>query len=50
MVLKRISLIFSYLIFDSSVEPGIPSLAAAPEGPDTRPPLSVNSISVIAFS
>jgi hypothetical protein len=29
---------FSDLIFDSRVDPGIPSLAAAPAGPDTRPP------------
>src|SRR6266436_2836715 len=39
VVLKRFLLIFSDLIFVSKVDPGIPSLAAAPDGPDTRPRL-----------
>src|SRR5258708_32930187 len=49
-VLKRFLLIFSDLIFDSRVDPGIPSLAAAPGGPDTRPPLSRRAASMISFS
>ena len=32
--LKRFLSIFSDLIFDSKVDPGMPSLAAAPEVPD----------------
>jgi hypothetical protein len=35
--LKRFLLIFSARIFDSSVDRAIPSLAAAPDGPNTRP-------------
>ena len=50
VVLKRFLLIFSDLIFDSRVDPGIPSLAAAPECPDTRPPLSRRAASMISFS
>src|SRR5262245_39789642 len=38
-VQQRLS-IPSALIFDSKVDRGIPSLAAAPAGPDTCPPLS----------
>jgi hypothetical protein len=49
-VLKRSLSIFSDLIFDSNVERGIPSLEAAPKGPYTRPPHSVNAASIIAFS
>jgi len=49
-VLKRFLLIFSDLIFESRVDPGRPSLAAAPEGPDTRPPLSRRAGSMISFS
>lgn len=49
-ILKRFLLIFSDLIFDSRVERGMPSLAAAPEGPYTRPPLSLNAASIMAFS
>src|SRR5258708_21460583 len=49
-VLKRFLLIFSDLIFDSRVDPGIPSLAAAPNGPDTCPPLSRRAASMISFS
>ena len=48
--LKRFLLIFSDLILCSRVDRGIPSLAAAPEGPYTRPPLSLNATSIIAFS
>ena len=46
-LLKRCLLIPSTRIFDSSVEPGIPSLAAAPVGPDTRPLLSARAASII---
>lgn len=38
-VLKWYLLIFSDRIFDSNVDRLIPSFAAAPDGPDTRPPL-----------
>jgi hypothetical protein len=37
MLLKRFLSIFSDRIFDSRVDLAIPSLAAAPEGPNTRP-------------
>src|SRR5260370_41297414 len=43
-------LIFSDLIFDSKVDPGKLSLAAAPDGPDTCPPLSRRAASIISFS
>ena len=49
-VLKRFLLIFSDLIFESRVVPGIPSLAAAPDGPNTRPLVSRRAASMIAFS
>src|ERR1700720_818964 len=49
-LLKRFLLILSDLIFVSRVDPGIPSLAAAPDGPDTRPPLSYRAPSIISFS
>jgi hypothetical protein len=42
--------IFSDFIFDSSIDAGIPNLAAAPDGPDTRPAHSVNAASMIVFS
>src|SRR5258707_6604438 len=48
--LKAFVLIFSDLIFDSNVDPGKPSLAAAPDGPDTCPPLSRRAASIISFS
>src|SRR5713226_7558772 len=48
--LKRFLLIFSDLIFDSKVDPGKPSFAAAPDGPDTCPPLSRRAASIISFS
>src|SRR6266851_2459823 len=50
VVLKRFLLTFSDLIFDSRVDPGMPSFAAAPDGPDTRPPLSRRAASMISFS
>src|ERR1700737_5348821 len=50
MVLKRFLLIFSDLIFAPRVDPGSPSLAAAPDGPDTRPRLSRRAASIISFS
>jgi hypothetical protein len=43
-------LIFSARIFDSSVERGIPSRAAAPEGPKTRPPQARKASLMIVFS
>src|SRR4029077_17639588 len=49
-VLKRFLLIFSDLIFESRVVPGIPSLAAAPDGPNTRPLVSRSAASIISFS
>jgi len=48
--LKRNLLIFSDRILDSRVEAGMPSWAAAPEGPDTRPPAAANAFSMISFS
>ena len=50
VALKRFLLILRDLIFDSSVDPGIPSLAAAPDGPETWPPLSRRAASIISFS
>ncbi len=47
---NRLLLIFSMRIFDSSVERGSPSRAAAPDGPATRPPLARRASSTIAFS
>jgi hypothetical protein len=47
---KRCFWILSERIFDSSVEGGIPSLAAAPNAPDTRPLLSARASSMIFFS
>src|SRR5262249_9761936 len=43
-------LILNCLIFDSSVEGGIPSLTAAPFRPATFPLLSVRAASIISFS
>src|SRR5262245_10504393 len=42
--------IFSCLIFDSRVEAGIPSVAAAPCGPATFPRLLASAFSIISFS
>jgi hypothetical protein len=50
MALNRFLLILRDLIFDSSVDPGIPSLAAAPDAPETWPPLSHRAASIISFS
>src|SRR5258708_39437073 len=50
VVLKRFLSIFSDRIFESRVDPGMPSLAAAPDCPDTRPPLSRRAVSIISFS
>src|SRR6266851_2524360 len=49
-VLKRYLSIFSDLIFDSSVDRGMPNLAAAPVGPNTRPWLAFRASSIMFFS
>src|SRR5262249_7961909 len=49
-VLKRFLSIFRDRIFDSSVDRGMPNLAAAPVGPDTRPPVSFSAASIMSFS
>jgi hypothetical protein len=41
---------FSALLFDYSVVDGTPSRAAAPNGPATRPLLSINAASMESFS
>ena len=43
-------LMFSSLIFESSVDRGIPSFAAAPSGPATFPLLSAKAASIISLS
>jgi hypothetical protein len=43
-------LIFSCLIFESSVDRGTPSFAAAPSGPATFPLHSANAVSMISLS
>jgi hypothetical protein len=48
--LKRYLSIFIERIFDSSVEGGMPSLAAAPKGPETRPLVSVSAAQIISRS
>jgi len=48
--LKRCLPIFSALIFDSRVDEGMPSLAAAPRGPETRPLVSAKAASINSFS
>src|SRR5579863_9158428 len=48
--LNRFLLIFKALILWSRVDGGIPSLAAAPEGPEIRPRLSARAASIISFS
>src|SRR5215470_18258 len=48
--LNWLFLIPSCLIFESSVEGGIPSLAAAPHGPATFPLHSAKAASMISFS
>src|SRR5713226_1424553 len=49
-VLKRFLSIFSDLILDSSVDRGMPNLAAAPVGPNTRPRLAFRASSMMFFS
>src|SRR5216683_167058 len=49
VVLKRCLLIFSDLICDSRVDPGMPSLPV-PDSPDTLPSLSRRAASMISFS
>src|SRR5713226_8911711 len=49
-VLKRFLSIFSALILDSSVDRGMPNLAAAPRGPNTRPELPFRASSMMFFS
>jgi hypothetical protein len=48
--LKRNLLICSVAIFESRVCRGIPSFAAAPDGPATRPSLSASAASIISRS
>src|ERR1700723_4595223 len=48
--LKRCLFILNALIFESRVEGGIPSLAAAPVGPDTCPWASASAASIAFFS
>src|ERR1051326_4328449 len=50
MVLKRCLLMLNDRILVSSVDTGRPSLAAAPRSPETRPLVSVNAASIVAFS
>lgn len=47
---KRRLSIFSALIRDSRVERGMPSLSAAPDGPEMRPLLAASADSIISFS
>ena len=49
-VLKRFLSILSDLIFDSSVDRGMPNFAAAPVGPNTRPRLAFRASSIMFFS
>src|SRR5437867_4065065 len=48
--LNRCLLMPRLAIFDSSVCRGIPSLAAAPDGPEIRPSLPASAASIISFS
>ena len=48
--LKRFLLMLSDRIFDSRVDRAIPSLAAAPDGPNIRPWDSRRASSIISFS
>src|SRR5580658_8139587 len=48
--LKRFFLIPRMLILESRVWRGIPSLAAAPDGPAIRPPVSASAASIISLS
>src|SRR5271169_5060894 len=47
LVLKLYLLMFIDRILDSKVDGGIPSKAAAPDGPDTRPPASASAESIM---
>src|ERR1700737_1832035 len=49
-VINLCFLILTCLIFESSVERGIPSFAAAPSGPATFPLLSARAVSIIFLS
>jgi hypothetical protein len=49
-VVNRFFSIFNCLIFDSNVEAGMPSLAAAPRGPATLPRLFARAASIMSFS
>ena len=49
-VRKRYWLMPRFAIFDSSVCRGIPSFAAAPDGPEIRPRLSASAASMISLS
>src|SRR5580704_4642073 len=49
-VRKRFLSIFRERIFDSSVDLGMPNLAAAPVGPNIRPRLSFRAASIMSFS
>src|SRR4029077_20012371 len=48
--LNRLLLIFKALTLWSRVDGGIPSLAAAPDNPETRPLLSASAASMISRS
>src|SRR5580700_2543134 len=48
--LNRFLLIFSALILSWRVEGGMPSFAAAPDGPETRPLVSASAASIISRS
>ena len=48
-VVKRFLSIISDRILDSSVERGMPNLAAAPVGPNIRPRLSFRAASIMSF-
>src|SRR6266403_1267317 len=48
--LNRLLSIPKMLIFESRVCRGIPSFAAAPDGPAIRPPASAKAASIIRFS
>ena len=49
-VVKRFLSIFSALILNSGVDRGMPNLAAAPTGPNTRPELPFRASSMMFFS
>ena len=49
-VLNRFLLILSDRIFDSTVDLGMPRVVAAPDGPNTSPPLSFSADAIVPFS